>query len=87
LELVSLLPGIEVSDADAGCCGISGNYGFKADRYDIAMAIGSNLFETIKSSGVAFVLSDCGTCRLQITHGTGVRTAHPIAIVRAAYGI
>ncbi|HWR42497.1 anaerobic glycerol-3-phosphate dehydrogenase subunit C [Sporomusa sp.] len=87
LELVNMLPGIEVTDADAGCCGISGNYGFKDDRYDIAMSIGSNLFETIKSSGVASVLSECGTCRLQIAHGAGVKTAHPIALVRAAYGV
>lgn len=86
LELVRLLPGIEVLDADAGCCGISGNYGFKADKYEIAMAIGNQLFETIKASGVPTVLSDCGTCRLQIAHGTGVKTAHPISVVRAAYG-
>jgi glycerol-3-phosphate dehydrogenase subunit C len=85
LELVRMLPGVEVTDADAGCCGISGNYGFKADKYDIAMAVGSNLFETIKASGVTTVLSDCGTCRLQIAHGAGVKTLHPIALVRAAY--
>ena len=85
LELVRMLPGVEVTDADAGCCGISGNYGFKVDKYDIAMAVGSNLFETIKASGVTTVLSDCGTCRLQIAHGAGVKTLHPIALVRAAY--
>ncbi len=85
LELVRMLPGIEVVAADAGCCGISGNYGFKADKYEIAMNIGSNLFETIKASGVTTALSDCGTCRLQIAHGAGVKTAHPISLVRAAY--
>ncbi|SMC41018.1 anaerobic glycerol-3-phosphate dehydrogenase subunit C [Sporomusa malonica] len=87
LELVKMLPGIEVTDADAGCCGISGNYGFKDDKYDIAMSVGSNLFETIKASGVTSVLSECGTCRLQIAHGAKVKTAHPITIVRKAYGI
>jgi glycerol-3-phosphate dehydrogenase subunit C len=87
LELVNMLPGIEVTDADAGCCGISGNYGFKEDRYDIAMSVGSTLFETIKASGVTTVLSDCGTCRLQIAHGAKAKTAHPISLVRIAYGI
>ncbi len=87
LELLSLLPGVEVTDADAGCCGISGNYGFKADRYEIAMSIGSELFAAIKNSGVDTVVSDCGTCRLQITHGTGVRAVHPVTVVRAAYGL
>lgn len=87
LELLKMLPGIEVTDADAGCCGISGNYGFKADKYDIAMSVGSQLFETIKASGVASVLSECGTCRLQIMHGAKVKTAHPVSVVRRAYGI
>ncbi|WP_094603763.1 Anaerobic glycerol-3-phosphate dehydrogenase subunit C [Sporomusa silvacetica DSM 10669] len=85
LELVRMIPAIEVIDADAGCCGISGNYGFKAEKYDIAMAVGNNLFETIKASGIGSVLSECGTCRLQIAHGTGVKTEHPIAVVRSAY--
>ncbi len=86
LELLRMLPGIEVIDADAGCCGISGNYGFKEEKYDIAMAIGSNLFETIKASGIKTVVSECGTCRQQIGHGAGVKTVHPISLVRAAYG-
>lgn len=87
LELLRLLPGVEITDADAGCCGIAGNYGFKADRYEIAMAVGSQLFAAVKNSGAAAVVSDCGTCRLQITHGTGVRAVHPVAVVRAAYGL
>lgn len=85
LELVRMIPGIEIIDADAGCCGISGNYGFKADKHDIAMAVGNTLFETIKASGIDTVLSECGTCRLQIAHGAGAKTVHPISIVRAAY--
>lgn len=87
LEILSLIPELEVVEADAGCCGISGNYGFKDDKYDVAMAVGHNLFDFIKASGAETVLSDCGTCRLQITHGTGVKTAHPISIVRNAYDI
>ncbi len=85
LELLGLVPGIQVTDADAGCCGMSGNYGFKDDKYEIAMAIGQNLFDIIKASGVETVFSDCGACRLQITHATGIKTAHPLSMIRAAY--
>ena len=85
LEVMEMVPGLKVDNADAGCCGISGNYGFKADKYDISMAIGEKLFNTIKESGVDTVICDCGTCRMQITHGANVKSIHPMNVLRRAY--
>ncbi|MDR7867019.1 MAG: anaerobic glycerol-3-phosphate dehydrogenase subunit C [Sporomusaceae bacterium] len=85
LELLAALPGVTVADLDAGCCGIAGSYGFKADRYDISMAIGRELFAKIKAQPADAVLADCGTCRLQIAHGTGAKVLHPISVIRKAY--
>ena len=34
------LPGMHVRNADAGCCGISGSYGFKKEKYAIGMQVG-----------------------------------------------
>ncbi len=85
LDLLSLIPGLAVENADAGCCGISGNYGFKEDKYDISMAIGSSLFKKIKESGLDTAVSECGTCRLQIGHGAKVKTLHPMTLVRRSY--
>lgn len=85
VDLLNLIPGLDVQDADAGCCGISGNYGFKDDKYDISMEIGSGLFQKIKESGRDTVVSECGTCRLQIGHGAKVKTLHPLTLVRRAY--
>jgi len=85
LEMLELIPNVSVENLDAGCCGISGNYGFKADKYDISQAVGSKLFKKIKDSGSATVISDCGTCRLQIGQSAEVKTVHPISIVNAGY--
>lgn len=85
LELIRLLPGLEVTEADAGCCGIAGSYGFRGDRYDIAMAVGAELFRKVRESKVEAVVSECGTCRWQIAQATGVRTVHPVTLVRKAY--
>lgn len=85
LELFKLVPNINVKDADSGCCGISGNYGFKDDKYNIAMAVGSKLFKTIQDSRLDTAISECGTCRLQINHGTGVKVKHPISVLKEAY--
>ncbi|WP_270399546.1 anaerobic glycerol-3-phosphate dehydrogenase subunit C [Mitsuokella multacida] len=79
------VPGVEVELADAGCCGISGNYGFKKEKYEISMKVGEKLFETIKKSTADEVICDCPTCRMQIEHGTQVKPCHPIEILAEAY--
>ncbi len=40
LELFALIPGLEVTEGNARCCGIAGTYGLKVEKYDIAMAVG-----------------------------------------------
>ena len=81
-DILRMLPGVRAVNADAGCCGISGSYGFKKEKYDIGIAIGSKLFEAIKESGIKLVSTECGTCRVQIMHGTGNEVAHPLSILR-----
>ena len=84
LELLRLVPGLEAMDMDAGCCGISGSYGFKRGKYDIGMQVGAQLFNALKGSGAAVAASECGTCRVQMRHGGDMPTAHPLSIVRTA---
>lgn len=84
-DILSEIPGVKVELADAGCCGMSGNYGFKQDKYEISMKIGEKLFERIRTGGADEVICDCGTCRMQINHGTQARTCHPVEILAKAY--
>lgn len=78
--------GVDIVNADAGCCGMSGNYGFKKENYETSMKIGSALFGKIAESGAEQVVCDCGTCREQIRHGSDKPTCHPIEILAEAYG-
>ena len=71
-----------VEDARSGCCGISGSYGFKKEKYEGAASVGSDLFKAVKDSGAAYCVTECGTCRLQITHHTGVPSLHPLSWLR-----
>ena len=81
LELLSLIPGIECADMDAGCCGIAGSYGFKRGKYAIGMRVGEALFTALREHGAPLAASECGTCRVQIRHGGGIGVVHPISIV------
>lgn len=82
LELIRRLPGVASRNADAGCCGISGSYGFKKEKYAIAQDIGATLFRTVRESGAHVAVSECGTCRVQILHGSELPCLHPVSIVR-----
>lgn len=81
LDLLRSVTGFEVADMDAGCCGISGSYGFKRGKYEIGMKVGDPLFEALKQSGADVAASECGTCRVQMVHGGGLSSAHPISLV------
>lgn len=87
MELLPKVPGLKIEEADAGCCGISGSYGFKKDKYDIAMKIGSKLFSRIKESKAKYGVCECATCRLQMEGGSGVKAIHPLAVLCHAYGL
>ena len=85
LALLQSIPGLRVDNANAGCCGIAGSYGFKKDKYAIAMQTGSALFAAVRASRATVCVSDCGTCRVQIGHGCGIQTCHPVSLLRDCF--
>ncbi len=87
LALLALIPQLEVCELTARCCGIAGTYGLKAEKYEIAMAVGRDLFAQAGASGAGAVACDSETCRWQITHGSGLPAAHPIDYLYRAYGL
>jgi glycerol-3-phosphate dehydrogenase subunit C len=85
LELLALVPGLEVRELDARCCGIAGTYGLKREKYEIAMQVGADLFGQVEASGARIVVCDSETCRWQIEHGTQRPSVHPIELLHQAY--
>ncbi len=87
LELLALIPGLEVRELDARCCGIAGTYGLKREKYQIAMDAGADLFDQVAASGARLVVCDSETCRWQIEHATRHPSVHPIELLHQAYGL
>ena len=81
IELLKMIPGMEVQVLDSQCCGIAGTYGFKKENYEVSQQIGSRLFRQIEASGVDFVVSDCETCKWQIEMSTSKKCEHPISVL------
>jgi glycerol-3-phosphate dehydrogenase subunit C len=87
LDLLALVPELEVDELDTDCCGVAGTYGLKREKYEIGMRVGDRLFGLVRESGARLSACDSETCRWQIAHATGVRSVHPIELLYRAYGL
>jgi Fe-S oxidoreductase len=86
VELLRRIPGAEVVELDAGCCGMAGSFGFESEHYDLSMRIGeTRLFPALRREGADTLVAATGvSCRQQITHGVGRAALHPVQLARQA---
>jgi glycerol-3-phosphate dehydrogenase subunit C len=84
MEILRSIPGLQLDNIEADCCGLGGTYGFKKEKYEISQEIGKDLKEAVDRLKPEVILSDCEGCRLQIRHVTGLKVLHPIQILRDA---
>jgi len=97
LDLLARIPGLDLRESHARCCGIAGTYGYKTEKYQIAMDVGAELFDFVAAQStesdqdtdgsLSFTACDSETCRWQLEHGTGLPSRHPIEMLAAAYGL
>jgi FAD/FMN-containing dehydrogenase/Fe-S oxidoreductase len=85
--LLRRIPGVEVVELDAGCCGMAGSFGFESEHYDLSMEIGgSRLFPALRREPAGTVVAATGvSCRQQIRHGTQRVAWHPLELVHRAW--
>lgn len=84
LDILRLIPGLQVDHIDADCCGLGGTFGFKKEKYEISQEIGKDLKEAVGRLKPEMVLTDCEGCRMQIRHLTGLKVLHPVQMLRDA---
>ncbi len=84
IELLKLIPNIDLKVLDSQCCGIAGTYGFKKENYKTSQDIGASLFSKIEASDIDYVVTDCETCKWQIEMSTSKACEHPISILAKA---
>ena len=84
VALLRRIPGVEVVELDAGCCGMAGSFGYESEHYDLSMTVGNDrLFPAIRAESADTVVAATGvSCRQQIRHGTQRVAWHPLELVR-----
>jgi Fe-S oxidoreductase len=85
MSLLRRIPGVEVIDLDAGCCGMAGSFGYEKEHYEISRQIGEErLFPAIRAADADTVIVAPGfSCRMQIQHFTGKTAVHPAQLLHS----
>ena len=77
--LLEQIPGAQVVDLDAGCCGMAGSFGYAHEHFEVSRQIGERrLLPAARGLKQGEVLVAAGTsCRQQVADFAGVRALHP----------
>lgn len=86
VEVLEMIPGVQIVFQDDTCCGALGHFSLSRKRYDEAMWIGRGLFRRMSHPEVQYGLTDSFHCLQQMRHGGGKPALHPVQVLAAAYG-
>ena len=81
IELLKMIPWLDLTVLEQNCCGISGTFGFKKENYEYSQKIGEKLFKDIEEAKPDIVITDCETCKWQIEMSTGSLVLNPIEVL------
>jgi len=87
IELMEKLCGVNVTDLNAGCCGLAGTFGMQKKNYQLSSQIASGLKDALAKSPVKTVLTECSACKMQIEHITDCVVRHPVKILAEVYSL
>ena len=90
-EVLEMIPGTAVTTIER-CAGHDGTWGVKKEYYDNSMKIGRPVFRQMAAAGPDWVSSDCPIAGRHIMQGMAeekkqAKKAHPLTLLRKAYGI
>jgi len=86
-ELLSLVPGTEIEHIER-CSGHDGTYGVRSATYDLSVKLVKPVARRVEQSGATVMASDCPMAADHIANQLpGREAAHPVSLLRRAYGI
>lgn len=85
-QLMRLVPELRIDGIEAGCTGMAGTWGLQKKNYRNSLRIGWPLISAMRSAGGSTASTECSACKMQIEHGSGRATLHPLKLFAYAYG-
>jgi Fe-S oxidoreductase len=91
-KLIGQTVGVQLNTVER-CSGHAGTYGVKKPYHETAMKIGKPVFKAMAKDGPDWIASDCALAGHHIAQGMAnnalqaARLAHPLSLLRIAYGL
>ena len=85
VEVLRLIPAMQVDVIDSSCCGMAGAFGYEAAHYDVSMKMAElSLLPAVRAADKdTLIVADGTSCRHQIGDGTrGADERHAMHVVR-----
>lgn len=81
--LLKRIPGADVVELDAGCCGMAGSFGYSTEHFDVSRQVGERrLLPAARALGPNDALVASGvSCRHQVHDLAGVAARHPAELL------
>lgn len=88
LSLLRQIPGADVAEVPAGCCGMAGAFGYEKEHFELSRQIGEqHLLPTVRSASPDTRIVVPGfSCRNQIRHFTVREPVHPAILLAECLG-
>jgi Fe-S oxidoreductase len=85
-DVLQLIPGAEVSVVER-CTAMDGTWGMKREFYPVSLQYARRAAAEMEATRPDVYASDCSLAALQIEGVRGSKPAHPISLLREAYGL
>jgi FAD/FMN-containing dehydrogenase/Fe-S oxidoreductase len=77
-----LIPGLDISVLDTGCCGMAGSFGFEREHYDLSARVAElSLLPALAAAPEAIAVAPGTSCRHQIHDLASRRALHPFEVL------
>lgn len=87
LELLALIPELQVLTIEKGCTGMAGTFGIAASNFEKSIEIGAGLIREMQTIDAVAGVTDCSACRMQMEQAATIPTIHPIKLLALSYGL
>jgi FAD/FMN-containing dehydrogenase/Fe-S oxidoreductase len=82
MAALSRVPGLEIKEIDAGCCGMAGSFGYERGHFEISAALANRvLIPAARQDPAAQVVATGFSCRSQLHGLAAIDAIHPIELL------
>lgn len=67
VEVLRMIPGLDLLDVTQECCGMAGSFGLRVKNVELSETIAEPLMKRIQNSAPEFVATPCGSCAMQVS--------------------